>query len=828
MKHSRIFYTDSRADDPFSDPFGSAFDEMAEEQAAYGPQADSPAQDEKPSPLDDADLAEIFSADGPLAARLDGYELRPSQLQMAEVVKQAILAKRPALIEAPTGTGKSIAYLLPALLSERTVVVATANKSLQNQLYQKDIPFLRQVLGKSIEAVVVKGRSNFVCNLKWDKEESEQRRFAMFDTEDEQATYLRQWLPQTDTGDVDDLPFMLSSDLRPRVVSYSDDCIHRNCRHYDDNCFINWMRDKARQAQVIITNHHLLLNALELGEMGQAILPEASIYVIDEAHQLEATATSVFEVEVTDYALEQLLSRAVFTEHVDPEHLQELRFHNSLAFSEVENLSSDFVYSISADLEELKKLAGKLRNLQNEMRQANPYDRPEEDGQPQLTESEAEAAANYNLALEGLGSLSNKFQAVASSARDERMVRYAEKVTGQRHVRLRLHAAPIDPANELAEFLFGLEERTVICTSATLSTDGNFEHFKARCGVVDDPLELIAGAVFDYPNQSLLYQPALPAYNWRAKDRYYDAVAAEIDRLLNISRGRALCLFTNWSGLQQVHERLANAIWPLQAQGQAPRNALLDWFRETPHSVLLATKSFWEGVDLPGDDLSLVVLDKMPFPTPSDPLHSARMKLLDESTEGSSFGKYMLPLMTLTLKQGFGRLIRRAGDRGVVAILDERLSSKGYGRQARRDLPPARFTRQFHEVHQFYRAALSGQADFALNVFAQPDDTAGLRWRWQLTRLQDGKADEASGLLRQGSPTDAEITAAVAGLHNLRARIAKAGRRTHSFGVELRCSAAAEAALANGSLAGGLRKKWVNECSVWGSLHIIGLPPDHA
>ena len=223
-----------------------------------------------------------------------------------------------------------------------------------------------------------------------------------------------------------------------------------------------------------------------------------------------------------------------------------------------------------------------------------------------------------------------------------------------------------------------------------------------------------------------------------------------------------------------MHERLTDVIWPLQAQGQVPRTALLDWFRETPYSVLLATKSFWEGVDLPGDDLSLVVLDKMPFPTPSDPLHSARMETLDEIEAGSSFSKYMLPLMTLALKQGFGRLIRRSGDRGVVAILDDRLTSKGYGRQVLRNLPPARFSRNFHDVHNFFQGALESKADFSLNVSALEKD-ATFRWCWQLTRLQDGKADEGVGVLHNGSRLAAEIHAVLEGLRNLRGRIAKAG-----------------------------------------------------
>ena len=778
---------------------------------------------QQPSLLETTDLAAFFGADGPLCQVLDGYELRPSQLQMAEAVKQAIVDKRIALVEAPTGTGKSIAYLLPALLSGRTVVVATANKSLQSQLYFKDIPFLRQVLAQDISAVLVKGRSNFVCTLKWEKEQQEQRTLAMYERENEQVGFLRTWLDETETGDIDELPFVLESDLRPRIVSYPDDCIHRNCPHYSDGCFVNWMRDKARQAQVLITNHHLLLNALQLGEAGYGILPEASIYVVDEAHRLESTATSVFEVEVTDYALTQLLARNTFKDHVDEERLDELRMHNLLAFSEADRQGHENVFRIEPDLEELKKLAGALQALQAEMRLKNPYQRAEEDGPPEPNDPDAEARANYELALEGLGSLSAKLEAVATSKRDDQVVRYAERVRGQR-ISLRLHAAPIDPAGLLHEHLFGLEDKSVVCTSATLATAGHFEHVKTRCGVGEGSIDLIVDAVFDYPNQALLYQPALPAYDWRAKDVYYTAVAGEIERLLEASRGRALCLFTNWSGLLHVRDELLQSIWPIRAQGDYPRDALLDWFRETRHSVLLATKSFWEGVDLPGDDLSLVVLDKMPFPTPRDPLHSARMKALDDAVQGSSFGKYMLPLMALSLKQGFGRLIRRRDDRGVVAILDERLTSKGYGRQTRQDLPPARFSRRFADVHGFFRDALASRADFALNVQAHRDEDADpFTWRWRLLRLQDGKADSAEGVSRRGDRTTAEIQASIEGLKNLRARISGAGRTTHSFGVELRCRAETEAALSSGQIDGRLRRRWINECSVWGSLDVIGL-----
>lgn len=784
------------------------------------------SDDQAPSPLEGINLSAFLGSDGALADALNDYEERPGQLQMAEVVRRAILEQRPALIEAPTGTGKSIAYLLPAVLSEQTVVIATANKSLQNQLFRKDIPLLSKVLDRPIEAVLVKGRNNYICNLKWEREVPERRRIALLDKQDEQVQFVTKWLESTDSGDVDDLPFLLRTDLRPRIVSFPDDCIGRDCFHFQDNCFVNQMRERARQAQVIITNHHLLLNALELGEMGHAILPEAAIYVVDEAHQLENTATAVFEVETSDFALEQLLNRDVFKRHVDADVLDDLRWQNRLAFSEVEHLSEERVFRVENELDELKKLARSLKDLQDEMRQENPYRQAEGDGGPSLTAAEAEEAANFDLAVKGLGSLAGKLREVAIDSGDDIAVRYAEKISGSRQVKLRLHAAPIDPARQLSRHLFEQEERTVICTSATLATDGSFEHFRSRCGVFEEPLQLTADAVFNYPEQALLYQPQLPAFNWRERDPFFDAVAVEIERLLNVSRGRALCLFTSWNGLQQVHERLQGSVWPLQSQGDLPRNVLLDWFRETPHSVLLATNSFWEGVDLPGDDLSLVVLDKLPFPTPSDPLHEARMKTLDAAEEGSSFRRYMLPLMTLALKQGFGRLIRRTADRGVVAILDERLSSRSYGRQSRSDLPPAQFSRDFSNVNQFFRKAFASQADFSLNVFCNAEnDSEELVWKWQLARLQDGLADKGEGVLSEGDTSSGEIVAAVAGLENLRARVTSAGRDPRSFGVEMRCSEEAACRLASGDreLPSDLLARWNHEREAWSSVDLIGL-----
>lgn len=800
------------------------------------------------SELANTDLAEFFGPNGPLSQVLDGYELRPSQLEMAQAVKRALLDPSVALIEAPTGTGKSIAYLLPAILSGKTVVVATANKSLQNQLYSKDIPFLRKVLKREINAVVVKGRSNFICSHKWDRELQEQRYISMYDREDTQVAQVKSWLGETDTGDVDDLPFVINPDLRPRIVSFPDDCLHNACRYYDDHCWVNMMRDRAAEAQILITNHHLLLNALELGFAGERILPPASVYVIDEAHQLEQTATSVYETSITDYTVEQLLARTTFQEHVDVDELDKLRMLNTLAFQEVSNQSRENAFRFEGELEQMRRLGNALTELHKRLKQNNPYAKSEPaqiyEGEgkrgpsvSELNNDDAEARRTYELALEALSSAATKVLTIATQKHDSDFVRFAVRVFDRRHVSLELHAAPINPAKMLTQHLFHPTDeqgkplpRTVICTSATLATNGAFVHFKARCGIERSSEELVLPTVFDYPNQALLYQPALPPFDYKAADAYYDAAAQEIERLIEVSRGRTLCLFTSWSGLQQVNDRLQNpaggVIWPLRAQGDAPRNALLKWFMDTPNGVLLATRSFWEGVDIPGDTLSLVVMDKLPFPTPNDPLHSARMKALDEAGR-NSFSEYMTPLMTLTLKQGFGRLIRRAGDKGVVAILDERLSSKSYGRQTRSDLPPARFSRKFRDVHRFYQEALNSNAEFALNVWAKPpvsnqsvglDDGANgaMRWRWQLLRLLDGKADSMDGVLQGATAAEAELHAMIAGLMDLKRRVEQAKRKPSDFSVEVRCSLpAAELAIT------GKAPAWAEARRIWGGLHFV-------
>ena len=798
----------------------------------WRPEGDDPDAAPDFSALAEADLAAFFGPDGPLARHLDGYEARPSQLEMAQAVKRAILARGHALVEAPTGTGKSIAYLVPALLSGQRVVVSTANKSLQNQLYAKDIPFLRTVMGRAIDAVLVKGRSNFVCLHKWAQEAPIREQMALYDTEDRQVRELTKWLDETDTGDVDDLAFNLTADLRPRIVSYPDDCLHEVCTHFGD-CFVEKMRNRAAEAQVLITNHHLLLNALELGYAGHRLLPPAALYIVDEAHQLEQIATAVYETTASDFSVEQLLTRKVLRDTLGEDVADEISAQNLIAFQQVSHLSRDNSYRVEGPLDGLHQLGKRLEEVARILKERG--ERLAARGEQRaLSQEEAEELRAFQLAVEVTGSTARKLLTVATDKHDGDYVRYVTRVFDRRKVTLEIHAAPINPAEQLAQYLFHAEEedepvaRTVVCTSATLATGSAFDHFKRRGGIRATAEEQVLPTVFDYPQQTLLYQPPLPAYNYRSPATYYDAAAAEMERLLEVSRGRALCLFTSWSGLEQVAQRLRHpdrpTVWPIRAQGDAPRNALLEWFIRTPNSVLLATRSFWEGVDIPGDDLSLVVLDKMPFPTPGDPLHSARMRAVEEAGD-SSFGQYMLPMMTLALKQGFGRLIRRSSDRGVVAILDERLTSKGYGRQVRQDLPPARFSRNFRDVHKFYQAALGQSTEFALNLWLDADGDGDVHWRWQVLRLQDGRAEDADGVWRAMPPADAAARAGAEALANLRQRIERAGHDVGRYAVEVRVPQAVTAALATVSdgATSALLSAWRQETEPWQAIDYVAI-----
>lgn len=721
----------------------------------------------EPSP----DFGAILGPTGPLARALGEYEHRPAQIRMAETVWQAIASQQDALIEAGTGTGKSIAYLAPILLSEKTLIISTANKALQSQLYDKDVPLVRNALGLEFDTVLIKGRQNYVCRRKYQVELPQQRVFAQMDgTQVYDLDELDDWVRGTESGDLEELRFVLDPDTHSHITCPADECLHGDCLYYG-RCFVMRIRQKAAEARVVITNHHLLITDLQLRTMGGLALPDTDLIVCDEAHQIEDIATSIFETTASDYTVPSLLLRRLVREHTPSKTLEELASQNRLFFEGVRAFMEEPTCKLSGDWQEGIRLGRSLRDLAKSLAGLNPYgDNPDME----------EENTRFGLALQAIRAAADSITRVSKSSKDGEVVRFAEQAR-QRHVSLILHATPISAAEPLGKFLFG--PNTVICTSATLATGGTFELLKSRCGIPGTPLELIGEPVFDFAKQAVLYLPDLRTYDWQNREKYFDDVAEETFRLLEVSRGRAFCLFTSWAGMQYVSDRLRERLpWPVLVQGELSRPELLRLFKNTPHAVLFGTKSFWEGVDVPGDALSLVIIDKLPFPSPRDPLHEARTSRIDQEG-GRSFGEYTLPLMTLALKQGFGRLIRTKTDRGVVAILDSRLAKKRYGDLVIRSLPPAYMTHRFSDVYRFFSNE-PFDADYALTVWTNSEQDDGSHYHWQLASLPDGRHREGTGI--ESSPFAARWAGVLAGVKRLQEAIHRGNKQASSFKLEIR------------------------------------------
>ena len=731
----------------------------------------------------------ILGPDGLMAQKFPHYEIRQPQIEMAQRVQDAIAAGTSAIIEAPTGIGKSFAYLVPAILSGKQVIVSTGYKTLQNQLVASDVPALQDLLDLDITVEVAKGRNNYICHHKWFKYQQE---FAGIEEADRQALPVMDEIQlkladNSFQGDIEFLTQTLPAGIRSEVVSFPDDCLQHRCRYAGTECYVNAMRARAFEAQLIITNHHLLLHALLMSrEMGEPMfLPEADVYVIDEAHHLEQVATNVFSLEVTSQSLGALFGRDMFRRIFDVvltrEETNRMRDrHQSIVAAVSETVGEDQV--LTGDLDMMAGWAAEMREAVDRM------EARKDEARRQVTNPE-EFEAECDLAIVALQKQADIVRDMAQE--DAAFVRYVED-SGRRNRNVVLKRAPLLPEEELRDLLFDTEGRAVICTSATLTANGSFAHFKRQCGLTTRELPTYRlDYIFNYAANALLYQPAMPDYDWQQTAAYYDAVAEQIRMLLEVSRGRTLCLFTSWNGLDRVTSLLQSGdrqvIWPLRSQREGQKRELLQWFRDTPHSVLCATRSFWEGIDIPGDSLVSVVLDKLPFPNPRDPIHRHRQDLLqDMYGEGDrwwSFREYVTPHMSLALQQGFGRLLRRASDRGVVTVLDTRLWTKRYGQDTRReDLPPTQFTRRIGDVHAFFQKEFRYRADYGLNLF--PGDRPSV----EFTVLRDGKTARMELEAPSGAaPVPRSAGCLAEALGHLRARIEGRGRQADQFRVEIRC-----------------------------------------
>ncbi len=653
-----------------------------------GPRATSIFPGMNPHSLDP--LEAILGQGGLLEKALPDFEYRPTQVELARIIERAILEKMPAVVEAGTGTGKTVSYLAPVVLSGKKTIISTGTKNLQEQIFFKDIPLLSAAMGLEIDAILMKGRKNYLCL----------HRYHQFFAQPSllQPGHLRarkrieKWLTKTQFADRGELSWLRDDDpVWDLLSSNSDQCIGADCLHWGD-CYLNLLRQRAAQARIIITNHHLFFADLMVkkGGFGE-ILPRAQVVVFDEAHTIEEIATTYFGTSLSTHQLTEFVSD-VEKEAGAFQEKEKKRFREGLDHIRA---GSIHLQNLFAETEEKGRINEEA--LQSIQSQAAPEIRAGL-GYFRRGFSFAETRnASLDALVKRAADLEQRLLDILSSNAED-WLRWFER----RKRNLSLHASPLDISESMKELLYS-KVKTLIFTSATISTGGDFRYFSSRVGLGNDVIHQICPSHFDFEQNTLLYVPRdLPNPN----DPTFPSRAAQrIVDLLRISAGRALVLFTSHHNLTMVHQLLQGRLpFRLLRQGDAPKSILLDKFREDIHSVLFATGSFWQGVDVPGEALSCIIIDKLPFDSPGDPLVSARIESL--RTKGRNpFVEYQLPAAIIALKQGLGRLIRKNSDRGVFSVLDVRLVTSAYGRFFFQSLPGIPLTHKLEDLRNFFGPA---------------------------------------------------------------------------------------------------------------------------
>jgi len=656
-------------------------------------------------------LYDFFAPGGLLSRSSLPYEFRKGQLEMAQAVERAIDEKKHLIVEAGTGTGKTLAYLLPALRSGQRVIISTGTKNLQEQLFFKDVPFLESLLGP-LSVCYMKGRANYLCRHKLYALTKQPILNGL--EEISQYQTIAEWEKTTESGDraeIDELPE--ASPLWAKLDARSEACLGSSCPDYE-RCFITEMRRKAQESDVIIVNHHLFFADLAVKQQAQnapdaGVLPDASVVIFDEAHELEDVASSYFGISVSNVKFEELVRDLEIT----------LRAKQSLGGS---------VQSAGQLLRERARMFFAVLPLASgngSSHERSGDGRIAFEGREEFLEAQGDIYLGVTNALHRLeGELERLRGVEEAAALRKRTAGLREQLKflmeadsrntvfwiERRGARGRdggrntfLQATPIDISELLGEVLFE-NFSTVVLTSATLTVQNGFAHLRKRLGM-RDARELVVPSHFRYGEQAILYLPTeMPDPR---EPGFQDAATKRIRQVLEITKGRAFCLFTSYSQMGDLYERLLVELsFPLLLQGTAPRKALLEEFRATPNAVLFGTSSFWQGVDVQGDALSCVIVDRLPFAVPSDPVVAARMKAI-EAGGGAPFFEYQVPSAVITLKQGFGRLIRSLEDRGVLMLLDPRIQRQRYGRVFLESLPPYRVTNDIAAVEEFFNGSQS-------------------------------------------------------------------------------------------------------------------------
>ena len=658
-------------------------------------------------------IDEVLGRSGLLAQALSGYEHRPAQIAMGKLVNRGFLEHVHVMVEAGTGTGKSFGYLVPAILSGQRVVISTATLALQEQLLNKDIPQLLAVLDSRARVVQLKGRANYLCR---DKLERLRSRLVLAHGPDDRALFA--WADHTATGDRAELDFVPADALWREVDADADDCLMEACEFFGpERCHQMHAREAARHADIVVVNHALFFSDLALGG---GIIPPYDYAVLDEAHQIEDWATAAFASGISRASigrLQQKLARAyVFDELLDAELGQAAsEFSASLAEPALPRYP---FHSNARACERLEPLQRALYRVEN-----------------WIAERWAKAARHPNAGDDVLKRRRDLLLrlVVAHAQTIERLrlggedwITWVER-SDERRETYAANCAPAAVSHLLREMLFE-RARSVVMTSATISTGGNFAYLRRQVGLEDAAIdELVLDSPFDFPRQAMLYLPP-ERLNPKRPEFARDAVPV-VARILEATQGRAFVLFTSLAMMQAVGGALAPTLpFPWRIQGQMPKGALLRWFREQPNAVLFATNSFWEGVDVIGSALSCVIIDRLPFPPPDDPIVAARSRLISQAGR-DPFETLMIPAVITKLKQGLGRLIRSSSDKGLMCILDGRLQSMSYGRRILAALPPARSVHSLDAVRDFLSAAADGGVRLGANAAAGDGATASARTR---------------------------------------------------------------------------------------------------
>jgi ATP-dependent DNA helicase DinG len=647
----------------------------------------------------DVTLYNFFAPGGVLAKTHPAYEFRRGQLQMAQAVEEALEERRHLIVEAGTGTGKTLAYLLPVIRSGKRVIISTGTKNLQEQLFHKDVPFLEQALypngeGK-LNVCYMKGRNNYLCRKKLYDLTDQPVLSGLEEIEHYRA--IAAWEKTTQTGDRAELAELPEvSALWHKLDARSDTCLGQKCSAYE-TCFITEMHRRAMESDIIIVNHHLFFADLGIKQQAEdapdaGILPDCGAVIFDEAHELEDVAGSYFGISLSNLRIEELardveasLQRNKLYTPGLSSAIKTLRERSQFFFSVLPAGEGRFAFDnrrefLEENGDEFLALNQSLHRIGAELE--NLPQKPEEIYNFLRRAQEIQAHLGFLLENE-----------------NPNTVFWIERRRGgrERH-NVFLQATPIDVGPILRECLWSKLE-TAVLTSATLAVGGSFEYMRGRLGL-EQAREVVLPSHFDYESQALFYvppdlpDPRTPQFTGKAADR--------IRQLLEITRGRAFVLFTSYAQMNDVYQRLLGELdFPMLLQGDAPKSALLEEFRLTPNAVLFATSSFWQGVDVQGEQLSSVIIDRLPFAVPSDPVVASRVKAID-AEGGNAFFQYQVPAAVITLKQGFGRLIRSLHDRGLLTLLDNRILKKQYGRVFVESLPNYRRTTDLKKVDEFF------------------------------------------------------------------------------------------------------------------------------